>query len=92
MGQSNQRRTTNVTRSGSRRPRRPAEPAGKPATPSNPVNPTVCQAQGMLMERHRLSPDEAMLMMHQCAGETSTSVEAVAEALVATRRRVALAG
>jgi hypothetical protein len=43
----------------------------------------------MLMERHHLSADAAMLMMHQCAEETSTSVIAVADALVATRRHVA---
>lgn len=85
VGQSNQRRTTSASRNGSRRPRRTAEPA------VNPVNAAVCQAQGMLMERHRLSADEAMLMMHQCADETSTSVQAVADALVATRRRVAAA-
>ena len=44
------------------------------------------QAQGMLMERHTLTPEAALVLMRQCAENTGTTVEAVATALVATRQ------
>ena len=83
MGQSNQRASTTTARKpsrtgGSRRPRRPAEADG--------VVETVCQAQGMLMERHVLTPQAAMVLLRQCADNTGTTVQAVARALVATRQ------
>jgi AmiR/NasT family two-component response regulator len=73
VGTSNQR-TAPRTTGGGRRPRRPD-------------NATVAMAQGMLMERHALTPEEALALLRQCGEDTGSTLVQVATALVGTRRR-----
>ena len=47
----------------------------------------MAMAQGMLMERHGLTPDAALALLRQCGDDTGSTLVQVATALVGRAAR-----